>query len=263
MVEQVGNLPGLRHWRMARFGQAFQSGRAVGCFRGVYASHAQAAAAAPPNQPFGYDHAEGGQMYRDRLTSLYPGDYPMLVWLGKALSEGARDLFDLGGHIGLSYYTYQRALDFPSELRWRVHDVPSVMAAGRAEAAFRDPSGRLRFEDDFASAAQADVLFTAGCLQYLESTLAEKIGGLRRRPPWVLVNLLPLHPDEAYWTVQSIGTAFCPYRIQRDNHFFADLAKLGYRVQDRWENLEKGCWIAFDPRHSLDRYHGAAFRLEG
>jgi putative methyltransferase (TIGR04325 family) len=76
-----------------------------------------------------------------------------------------------------------------------------------------------------------------------------------------LINLLPLHPQYHYWTVQSIGTAFCPYRIQHSETFFSDLARLGYRVEDRWENLEKECWVAFEPEHSLDRYHGAALRL--
>lgn len=261
LVEQVNQMPGWRHWRMARFEKAFQAGQAVGCFRGHYADYEQAAAATPRSRPLGYDHDDGGRMYRDRLDSLYPGDYPMAVWLGRALADGARDIFDLGGHIGLSYYTYQKALVYPPGLRWRVHDVPSVMAAGKVEAESRDLSGRLGFEDEFAAADGADVLFTAGCLQYLRETLPEKLAALRRLPRWVLVNLLPLHREASYWTVQSIGTAFCPYRIQRDSEFFDGLASLGYQVEDRWENLEKKCWVAFDPAHSLDRYHGAAFRL--
>lgn len=261
LVEQVNQVPGWRHWRMARFEQAFRAGQAIGCFRGHYASYELAEAATPRDAPLGYDHDDAGRMYRDRLDSLYPGDYPMVAWLGKALAEGARDIFDLGGHIGLSYYTYQKVLNYPSGLRWRVHDVPSVMDAGRAEARGRDRSGRLSFEDRFDAASGADVLFTAGCLQYLRETLPEKLAALQRRPEWVLVNLLPLHPERSYWTVQSIGTAFCPYRVQRDREFFDGLATLGYQLEDRWENLEKRCWVAFDPAHSLDRYHGAAFRL--
>jgi len=201
-------------------------------------------------------------MYRDRLTRIHPSDYPVMLWLQKAFAEGARVIFDLGGHVGVAYYAYQQVLSFPSEISWRIYDVPAVMAAGRQEALERDPAHRLTFTDRFETAAEADVLFTSGCLQYLEQTLAELIAPLRRRPRWVLVNLLPLHEQSAYWTVQSIGTAFCPYRIQHSQTFFRDLERLGYRVLDRWENLEKECWVAFDAEHSLDRYHGAALKLE-
>jgi len=91
---------------------------------------------------------------------------------------------------------------------------------------------------------------------------AQRISSLRRRPRWLLVNLLPLHERSAYWTVQSIGTAFCPYRIQRSQEFFTELERLGYQVEDKWENLEKKCWIAFEPDYSLDRYYGAALKLK-
>ena len=70
-----------------------------------------------------------------------------------------------------------------------------------------------------------------------------------------------MHDSLDYWTVQSTGKAFCPYRIQRRDAFFGALEKLGYKTQDVWENAEKRCAIAFDPEHSLDVYYGAAFRL--
>jgi len=185
----------------------------------------------------------------------------MLLWLGKAFADGATRVFDLGGHVGIAYYAYRRYLDYPAALSWQVHDVPAVMAAGRALAAERDTWKQLSFVEDAGAAADADVLFTSGCIQYLEQTLGERIAGLRQRPRWVLVNLLPLHASEDYWTLQSTGRALCPYRIQRRPDFLGEFERLGYEMLDLWENAEKRCTIAFDEAHSLDRYYGMAFRL--
>ena len=260
-LTQVGNLPGLLQWRKSAFDKRFEAGQAIGCCRGVFDTYTEAAASAPSTRPLGYDTTDAAGMYRDRLNTIYPSDYPMMLWLQKAFADGVRNVFDLGGHIGLAYYAYQRMLAFPNEIRWTVHDVPSVVAAGRQEALKLDPPGRLHFADGFDGAADADMLFTAGCLQYLEETLGQRIASLAQRPRWILVNLLPLHDELAYWTVQSIGTAFCPYRIQRSPSFFADLEQLGYQVEDKWTNLDKACWVAFEPKHSLDRYYGAALKL--
>lgn len=260
-VDTLGRLPGILAWRRHQFAQRFQQGRAIGCCRGVYETYTQAASAAPTTRPLGYDHPAGAAMYRDRAVTLYPSDYPMMLWLRNAIDQGARKVFDLGGHIGLSYYAYQKVLQLAGDVSWVVHDVPAVMQAGRQEAMQRDPTQRLNFADSFQEAAQADLLFTSGCLQYLQDTLAQRLAALPRRPPWVLVNLLPLHPRFAFWTVQSIGTAFCAYRIQQTHTFFADMKQLGYEPLDTWENLEKDCWVAFEPEHSLDRYYGVAFKL--
>jgi len=260
-VNRIGNLPGIHQWRRARFDDAFVAGKAIGCCRGIFDSPDEAARAAPRTRPLGYDHADAAAMYHDRLDRVYPSDYPMMLWLQRALDDGVRKVLDLGGHIGIAYYAYQRMVPFPADLSWRVHDVPAVMEAGRREALARDPAGRLSFVDCFESVADIDLLFTAGCLQYLEDSLAQRIAALPRRPRWILVNLLPLHDRHEYWTVQSIGTAFCPYRIQYTETFFSDLERLGYHVEDHWENLEKECWVAFEPEHSLDHYHGAALRL--
>jgi len=260
-IDRLATLPGLLQWRKRRFSRRFADGQAITSCLGVFETFEAAAAAAPASRPTGYNHPDAAAMYRDRLERLFPSDYAMMVWLQKAFNDGARKVFDLGGHIGLSYYAYQRALDFPDGVSWTVNDVPAINRVGQEEATLRDPSRRLAFTDHFDGAADADVLFTSGCLQYLDETLAQRIATLARRPRWLLVNLLPLHPRLSYWTVQSIGTAFCPYRIQQAERFFADLKALGYLPLDQWENLDKRCHVAFEPAHTLDRYHGAALKL--
>ncbi|MFK7966956.1 MAG: methyltransferase, TIGR04325 family [Burkholderiaceae bacterium] len=253
----IGDTPESR----ALFDQQFEAGQHAGICRGVFSSQSEAAAAAPASLPLGYDHDGPASMYRDRLKRVFPGDYPMIYWLGRALGGGATRIFDLGGHVGVSYYAYQRYLRFPEALTWQVNDVPAVNTLGAELSSMLDKRAGISFTEHFAGAEQADVLFTSGCLQYLEQTLAEKLDGLPSKPRWLLVNLLPLHKSRAYWTVQNIETAFCPYRIQQEAVFFEGLTALGYKLLDRWENPEKQCEVAFDPEHSLEQYYGAAFKL--
>jgi putative methyltransferase (TIGR04325 family) len=261
MLDGALSVPGIRHWRIRRFDRAFSGGRYGGTCRGVYATYQQAVAAVPDTMPFGYDHDAPAGLYRDRLERVFPSDYAMMHWLDKAFDDGARRIFDLGGHVGVSYYAYQKYLRFPEALSWQLFDVPAVMTEARRLAAERDRLGALEFADRFEEVAHADVLFTSGCLQYLEQTLAEKLAPLPRRPRWVLVNLLPLHDTLAYWTVQSIGSALCPYRIQRQGDFIRSLEALGYEVCDVWENAEKRCQVAFAPEYSFDGYVGMALKL--
>lgn len=270
MSEQVHQLldmalaaPGVLQWRIKRFDTAFKLGHYGGVCRGVYTTYQEAANAATSALPLGYNHLAGAQMYRDRLDRVWPGDYPMMLWLERAFQNGVKRVFDLGGHVGVSYYAYQKYIAFPPGLAWQVHDVPAVMAAGRDMARERDTFGSLTFVDAFAPAACADALFTSGCLQYLQSSLADMLAALAQRPRWVLLNLIPLHDTLDYWTVQSIGQALCPYRIQRRSVFFADLQALGYEVLDTWQNAEKRCQVAFSPKHSIEGYVGAALKLRG
>jgi hypothetical protein len=130
-ISQIGSLPGILQWRRARFNKAFVTGKAIGCCRGVFDTRDQAEAEAPRTGPLGYDHVEAAEMYRDRLERVYPSDYAMMLWLQKAFNEGARKVLDLGGHIGIAYYAYQRLIPFPPDVSWRVHDVPAVMESGR------------------------------------------------------------------------------------------------------------------------------------
>jgi putative methyltransferase (TIGR04325 family) len=264
LLDRLLEAPPVAAWRRVRFDASFEKGGYGGVCRGVYSSHAQAAAAAARGIALGYDNEAAGKMYLERLERVYPADYPMMLWLDHAFEEGARRVFDLGGHVGIAYYAYRRFVHFPADLSWLVHDVPAVMEAGQALARERDSFGQIAFVDEpsaAAEAARADVFFTSGCQQYLEQPLAERLRSLSRLPTWVLVNLLPLHETADYWTVQSIGAALCPYHIERRSAFVESMRSLGYTVEDAWENAEKRCEVAFSPEHDLDRYHGMAFRL--
>lgn len=261
LLETALSAPAIRELRARRFDRVFRAGRAPGLCRGVVDTYPQAAAAAPTTLPLGYDHEPSGHLYSERLERVYPGDYPMMLWLTKAFASGVTRVFDLGGHVGVGYYAYQPYVQYPEALRWELHDVPAVAARGREIAATRDQRKALSFVDDFDRAAEAQLLFTSGCLQYLEEPLPAKLAKLPTRPEWVLINLIPMHEKYDFWTVQSIESAFCPYHIQHDATFFRQMEDVGYGMIDRWVNAEKRCEVKFRPEHSVEGYVGAAFRL--
>lgn len=259
-LDAAARLPGVRSFLRREHDRRFESNTGANLFRGVFATFDEALASAPANRPHGYDNESSAALYLERSRRLYATDYPVLFWLARLGGEGPLRVFDLGGHIGVSYYAYRRHLAFPEGARWVVHDVPAVMARGRVLAAGRDPDGRLGFADRFDEAADADVLLAQGSLQYLPDTLGERLLALPRRPRHLLVNLTPLHETLAYFTLQSIGTAYCPYRVDSVPGILAQLDAAGYDLLDQWENPDKKCTIPFHPRHSLDQYYGFCFR---
>jgi len=253
----VGAIPGAASLAAWRYRQLFVHAGQCNLFRGIYSSFEEARRNLPATKPSGYDHGAPAEMYRDRLDHVFPADYPVLFWLGTLLGH-VRRVFDFGGHIGVARYAYARYLSFREDLLWEVCDVPAVVAAGRDVAVARGVKG-LTFTTDPGSAGYADLFFSSGALQYMEWFLPEFLAGLPRQPENVVLNLLPLSDTETYFTIQNIGTAFCPYRIQQREGFFAGMAKLGYVLVDHWQNAEKACCIPFHPKHSLHHYEGAYF----
>ncbi|HEY9131769.1 MAG TPA: TIGR04325 family methyltransferase [Dyella sp.] len=255
-------IPWIRAWQEARYARRFFEHTALThhIYRGVYPTFDEAQASIPVERTSGYDNNVSAELYRERTRRIFINDYPMIYWLGRIFSEGARAVFDIGGHIGIAYYAYQRHLHYPDGLRWTVQDVPAVNAAGEQWAHEHDKQRRLSFAPDVSQASGSEVLFAAGSLQYLSYTLAEALQSLQRRPRYLLLNSVPVHPRMSYFTVQNMGVTCCPYRVTSERHFLDALIDLGYVLQDRWENPQRHCTVPFHPELSLDRYFGFAFR---
>jgi len=260
--EATARLPLIRSFLEARYTRTFFAHRALThhLYRGVFPTFDEAQASIPAANTSGYDNTESAELYRERTRRVFINDYPMMYWLGRFFADGAHTVFDIGGHIGIAYYAYQKYLAYPAGLRWTVMDVPAVNAAGERWAKEHDPAGRLHFAGEVAKASGVDVLFAAGSLQYLRYSLVEALQAMERRPRFLLLNSVPVHMRESYFTVQNIGTACCPYRVTAEREFLGGLSSLGYELQDRWENPQRSCMIPFHPERSLDRYFGFAFR---
>lgn len=262
-VEQIGNyLSGFGPIRRAlerRYLRRFRTERGAGCWAGVFGSFAEAAAAAPRQLPLGYDQPAAATLYDDRPTRASAKDYPVLFWLQRILGPSS-SVFDFGGHVGVSYYVYRQYLERDSPLDWTVCDVPAVVEAGEIRARARGES-ELRFTTRFEDCSGAHVLLASGSLQYVEPSLSTLLSGLPVRPRHVLINKLPTHSDREFVTLQSLGVAYCPYRISARDALPASLASLGYEEVDSWENPEARTRLPFHPEASPITWRGHYFRM--
>lgn len=263
-MDRAADWPLVRQWLEARYARRFFSSASLmeNLYRGVYPTFEAAQSSVPTSRQSSYDNKASADLYRERTRRVYINDYPMMLWLSKFFESGSRSVFDLGGHVGIAYYAYQRYVRYPEGLRWQVMDVPAVNDAGKAWAEDNDPAARLSFTDQAEDASGVDIFFAAGSLQYLDYTLADLLRGLRQLPRHLLLNSVPIHTRDSYFTVQNMGTACCPYRVTAEREFLHDLKGLGYALKDRWENPHRSCMIPFHPDHSLDRYFGFSFSRE-
>ncbi|OOG37630.1 hypothetical protein B0E52_15230 [Rhodanobacter sp. C06] len=248
-------LPALRPLAKLLYRRAFRRRRRGNHYMGIYASHAEALAAVPPTFD-NFDQAEAAGQYRDRTRELWIGDYPVLYWLERLVDVGNRRVFDLGGHIGVAYYAFQRFRPYPADLRWLVSDLPTTVAAGREWAREHDASGQLDFADDRQAADGQDVLLVLGAMQYFDYDFGDWLGSLASPPPHVIVNTTPMHDRCDFHTLQNMGFACVPYHVQSRPAFVAAMARQGYRVVDAWRNDERECRIPFHDDCDVDGYSG-------
>lgn len=234
----------------------FARNRDQNLFRGVFDSAEAAARSVPVRGVVGYDNEASAKLYDYHLVRIFPHDYAAIYWLGRSFDHGLASVLDIGGHIGIKYYAFQKYLQYPAALRWQVCDVPSVIARGKEIAAERDRTGRLSFVGDPRQAAPCDLLFLSGSVQYLPYGLDELLDGLARLPARVVINTTPVHPERTFFTLNSIGTAFCPYRVHSEQELLAAFTGKGYKLQDHWQCPGKPMHIPGYPEHSLDHYSG-------
>jgi putative methyltransferase (TIGR04325 family) len=240
--------------------RAFLSNRDQNLFHGVYETWEAAEAAARAYGTAGYDNADSASIY-DYRTRLDQHDYPSLYWITRSMHEGLRSVFDIGGAIGIKYIAFQDALRPFPDLSWRVCDVPAMVAHGEQLAQERGGDSRLSFTSQFEAGDGFELLFVSGVLQYLPRTLGEIVAGYVRRPRRVVVNTAAIHPEFEFFTVNSIGTAFCPYRVQTQASLVRGMKASGYRLRESWSNPDKPMTIPLHAERSLRSYSGYCFDL--
>lgn len=253
----VGMLPGVLQWRKRRYARHFASLERVNLYFGIYDSFESAQRSAPPTKPIGYDNSAAAALYTE-LSEPVASDAKAIELLKRAFADGCRSVFDLGGHTGVKYYAFRGALEYPRDLRWEVCDVAAVTARGAEMARERGVSNHLRFTTEVSRIAEADVLFASGSVQYLPSALPDTLAALATRPRRIIVNRAALHPSRSFFTLNSIGVSFCPYRVQAEPEFRAGIERLGYRCVDRWE-IPRAFRVPFEPAYDFDAYVGLAF----
>jgi putative methyltransferase (TIGR04325 family) len=237
--------------------------RTPNLYRGVFSSFAQASQTVPQAVPVGYNHADLHNyslqhgLSEEEIGTFKAIDYPVLVWLREALTEGST-VFDLGGNTGYSYYAYRKYIPYPSGLRWVICDVPEAVKVGN-ELLKRIDSPGLSYTTNIKDAEAADILLTCGALQYLEPSLAELISRQQTKLRHVIVHHVPFYQGEQYITVQNLWGSYTPYKIQNDGQFVDSIEALNYELVDHW-TIDRTCSIPFHPERFVDAYHGFYFR---
>lgn len=257
-VDAIRDAPGVWHLRRAAADRRFAGNVRANLFRGVFDSAEAALASAPPTRPLSYDNDGSAALYLERLK-IDDYDHPAMFWLQNGFHAGLDSVVDLGGSIGIKYFAFAPHIQYPAGLRWQVIDMPAVAQRGREFATARGAPAALGFSSELRDIEGVDMLFVSGTLQYLPQTLAEILSGLARKPRRIVVNTTAIHETRDYFTLNSIGTAFCAYRVQSRGRFVTAVLEQGYTLRDQWRNIGKPLRLPFSPGFGLEDYAGFCF----
>jgi putative methyltransferase (TIGR04325 family) len=238
-----------------RYNQRFEQW--PGSYRGIFESFAEARASAPDHK-LGFDHPELANLYDSRIGKAFTSDYPVLFWLGRILGE-ASSVFDWGGHVGVSYYTYKQYLGFSDRVRWCIGEVPEIAKAGRELAQKRGAVG-LSFTTPLADADGYEVLLANGSLQFVEAPFSDSLRALNRKPRHLIVNKIPLYSGEPFVTLENTVHSYNPYHVGNRDAFVGSILALGYTLLDSWENPDVQCHIPLHRERTIKAYSGFYFR---
>lgn len=257
-IDALKEAPGVRHARRAAADRNFANNLRSNLFRGVFDTAQAALASAPPTRPTSYDNEGSANLYLERLK-IDDYDYPAMFWLQRSFGDGLARLADVGGSIGIKYFAFREFMPYPPDLLWRVVDMPAVVQRGREFAASRGAGAALQFTSKMGDVDGVQLMFASGVLQYLPQTLAEILAGLAHKPRRIVVNTTPIHPTKSFHTLNSIGTAFCAYRVQSREEFVGSVTAQGYVLRHEWRNIGKRLRLPFEPGYSLEDYSGFCF----
>jgi putative methyltransferase (TIGR04325 family) len=265
----MGFLNLLKHIPLIRDVNAYylEFGRKVGNFcRGVYPSYEAAVEAVPKSGASGYgqpavsNHSDPSMLTVGlSIGEFNKRDYPLLVWLARAF-ETESTVFDLGGNVGLGYYSYQNFIRYPQSIDWTVCELPEFCQQGEKIAKERGVQN-IHFTSDQRRAELSAIFITSGTLQYLPKPLPDMLRELTVKPRHLLIHRVPLYDGPSFYSVQYIGYAFCAYHIQNKHELFESLKKLGYKLIDSWSD-SRICFIPFHPDRKVNGYSGAYFQYD-
>ena len=259
LVDRAARLPLVRAALKRRYEARFP--HLPHAFHGVFASFEEAAAAVPASRPDSYDNEETAEKYVG-WHDVTDHDYPALHWMQEWLrTRDCGVIADLGGSTGIKFHAFAPLLDLSPSCRWVVVDVPKVVDLGRRLATEQGIEARLQFANSLTEVSACDLLLASGSLQYLPRTLPDLLEELEALPLRVIVNTTPIHRARSFFTLNSIGTAVCPYRVTARDEMVRTMCALGYELRDTWLNRSKEMPLPFSPELSLKHYSGFCFDL--
>jgi putative methyltransferase (TIGR04325 family) len=223
-------------------------------FYGIYDTYDEAWADIPKSRLRGWDHPEAASIWIDHVDPVRPSTYPVYFWISRVLRESST-LIDYGGSIGLTYYGYCHRAPLPCGARWIVVELPELVVQGRRTATLQNAQNLL-FETELASIPQAEILLSAGALQFMSESVPGLLERLVVRPRHIILNKLPLTEGTAYWTLHNFGPAVTPYHVYNEREFINYFERHGYTIRDRWVNNDMSCDIPFHPERAVPEFAG-------
>ena len=234
--------------------------RRITAYRGVYNTFSEALESLPSSSRISHNQADIHENSAiaeltscRKLGKLDSIDTPLIPWLKLAFNDSST-VFDLGGNVGVSYYAFKQHLYFPENLRWTVCEVPEIAKAGE-KIAEENNSLELSFTTEFTEADGTDIFLSCGTLQYIEPSLSELLTQLKKKPKHLLINYVPFYDGEPFVTLQNIGYAYSPYKIQNKTEFINSLVSLGYEYVAGWASV-RICSIPFHKDRTVREYSG-------
>jgi len=260
-MQAAARLPLLRGLLEDAYGRYFDHAEGhIRLFRGIYPNFPAAAQAMPAWRPAGYDNESSAYRVIDEWLSISEYDYPIMFWLSKLVPE-CRTLFDWGGNVGLKYFAYRKYLPYPQDMRWRVSDLPAVVAVGRTIAE-REGATALEFTTTLDGLAEADILLAAGSLNFIEDPIA-MLRALPALPRHFIPCKVPVYERPSKVTLHNMGTAVCLYHLFNRDEFVRGVEQLGYRLVDEWKSSDCSCYIPLHAEYSIPAYSGFYFTRDG
>jgi putative methyltransferase (TIGR04325 family) len=249
--------------RMRR--ERFLSADGAGRYHGVFSSFADARRHLPcRGDTPGFEQAPNLVEYVGlRSQTVFAYDYPVMWWLQRAFERGAARVLDVGGSVGVHYYSYGHFISMPRELAWHIVEVPAIVAIGR-ELAIRNGAGCLSFSGDLDAAVSekpGDIWLSAGALQYIEDAWPDRLIRMCSvRPKHLLFNKLPLYSGDDFVTIQNVGDgSFVPTNVFNGARFIETIEAIGYRLVDKWDVHERSMFVPDHPERSFPFFSGLCF----
>lgn len=254
----IKHLPGVQRLRAWRYDRYFE-GPGYTSLRGIFSTFADARCSAPATKPLGFDVEGFVHKYADRPTRVFPHDYPVLLGMLPLIGPNTR-VFDWGGHLAVHFRGYEKYLHYPPGLRWTICEVPRIVEVGTEDARRRNLTA-VRYTMNPREADGCDILLAAGSLQYIDApSIVELLTALRRPPPHLFLNKLPLYSGEPFVTLQNAGVSFVPLHIWNRDTFIRELSDIGYDVMDTWDVQDLHMSLPFHPERSFSSLTGLYLR---
>jgi putative methyltransferase (TIGR04325 family) len=266
---KILKIPAIKQWEERHKKQTYEkrfSEKCYGCCRGVFNTFEEAIASAPKTKNLGYDSSELAENYLQKLkkhfltdnsVSINSYDYPIIFWLQNILQINDV-VFDLGGNLGFHFYAYAKYLNYPSQFKWLICEMPEIVKCGR-EFALEKQKSQLFFTSNFPEIEEANILIASGSIQYIQ-TFWENFSKLTQKPKHILINRLPLYDGKTIVTLQNGGKVFYPQYVFNKQDFIKFFENIGYELIDIWEDRVDSCQIPFYPENSLNFYTGLYLR---